>query len=126
MAGITNLMQRGLDGLWLRHEVLANNVANSETPGYKKKDLSFSSYLQNAMGPCSSLTTTNHLHIQRPNIETVQVNQDTSSVTPDGNSVDIDKEMAEVSANAFHYISISRQLAAHFSLLRKAISEGRR
>ena len=77
---ITNLMQRGLDGLWLRHEVLANNVANSETPGYKKKDLSFSSYLQNAMGPCSSLTTTNHLHIQRPNIETVQVNQDTSSV----------------------------------------------
>ena len=37
MADITRLMQRGLDGSWLRHEVLAGNVANSETPGYKKR-----------------------------------------------------------------------------------------
>ncbi|MGI6163261.1 MAG: flagellar basal body rod protein FlgB [Bacillota bacterium] len=126
MADITRLMQRGLDGSWLRHEVLAGNVANSETPGYKKKDLNFAHYLKNAIGPRTVLSTTSPLHLEKASHDIPLVTQDTSSVTPDGNSVDIDREMAEVSANALYYTSLSRQLAAHFSLLRKAITEGRR
>ena len=119
-------MQKGLDGSWLRHEILSNNVANSETPGYKKKDVNFVRYLDIASKSQQLLSVSSPLHMQKSTTNPVYITQDTSSITPDGNSVDIDLEMAEVSANAMFYSAISRQLTAHFSLLRKAITEGRR
>lgn len=126
MAAISNIMQRVLDSSWFRHEILAGNVANSETPGYKAKRLNFEDYLKQEIKPRMVMATTNPLHVQASNQHTMAISQDRSSVTPDGNSVDIDKEMAEVSANALYYTAISRQLASQFSLLRKAITEGRR
>ncbi|HHY11854.1 MAG TPA: flagellar basal body rod protein FlgB [Firmicutes bacterium] len=124
--GITGIMQRALSGAWLRHELLANNVANSETPGYKAERLDFEDYLREAIQPRLRLAATNPLHVQKGYPGTAAVTLDRSSVTPDGNSVDIDREMAEVSANALYYTAVSRQLIAQFSLLRKAITEGRR
>ena len=127
MSYISELMQLGLDDLWMRHDLLASNVANSETPGYKKADLDFSAYLQNAVSSRTiKLHTTSPIHIQNSDFATAIVTRDASSITPDGNNVDIDKEMAEVSANALHYSALSRQLTAHLSLLRKSITEGRR
>lgn len=127
MYDISQLMQLGLDGLWLRHDLLSNNVANSETPGYKKADLDFSSYLERAVNKTPvRLNTTSPMHIQGSSFTTTAIIRDPSSITPDGNNVDIDKEMAEVSANALHYSALSRQLTSHLSLLRKSITEGRR
>ncbi len=123
---ITDLMQKALSGAWLRHELLADNIANSETPGYKGRRLDFQSYLQEAARPHLMLTRTETSHIQKQGAGSFMVTLDRSSVTPDGNSVDVDKEMAEVSANALYYAAVSRQLTAQFSLLRKAITEGRR
>ncbi len=124
--GITNIMHRALNGAWLRHELLSNNIANSETPGYKARELDFQSYLNKAKMPNLKLVTTNLLHVQPENIPSFAINIDKTSVTPDGNSVDVDKEMADISANALYYSAISRQLTEQFSLLRKAITEGRR
>lgn len=124
--GITSLMERALTGAWLRHEVLANNIANADTPGYKAARANFQDYLYDAMTPRVTLAITNPRHIATTRRDTITVTLDTSSVTPDGNSVDIDKEMAELSANAYYYTALSRQLTAHFSLLRRAITEGRR
>lgn len=123
---ITDLMQKALSGAWLRHELLASNIANSETPGYKGQRIDFESYLQDATQPRLMLTRTNTSHIQDKGAGGPMVTLDRSSVTPDGNSVDMDKEMAEVSANALYYTAVSRQLTSQFSLLRKAITEGRR
>lgn len=123
---ITGIMQRALTGAWLRHEILANNIANSDTPGYKAARANFEDYLYDALRPRIRLAVTNPLHVTEKYPDTVAVSLDTTSVTPDGNSVDIDKEMAEVSANAYYYTAISRQLTAEFSLLRRAITEGRR
>ena len=119
-------MQTGLDGLWLRHELLANNVANSETPGYKSADLDFTAYLRNAVNSTIKLNTSNPMHITGYSFKTAIISQNTSSITPDGNNVDIDKEMAQISANALHYSALSRQLTSHLSLLKKSITEGRR
>ncbi|HOB31193.1 MAG TPA: flagellar basal body rod protein FlgB [Bacillota bacterium] len=119
-------MKTGLDGLWLRHELLANNVANSETPGYKSADLDFTAYLRNAVNSTIKLNTSNPMHITGSSFKTAIISQNTSSITPDGNNVDIDKEMAQISANALHYSALSRQLTSHLSLLKKSITEGRR
>lgn len=119
-------MQRALDGAWFRHQILANNIANSDTPGYKRQELDFRGYLAKALDPKIQLLTTHPGHLQLGRDHRYYISRDLSSKTSDGNSVDIDREMAELSANALYYASLSRQLSTYFSLLRKAITEGRR
>jgi len=126
MKDIGVLMQRALDGAWARQEVLANNVANAETPGYKRLELDFRSYLERAVAGSPSLTRTDPRHLSGKYRTSMSIEQDPSSVSPDGNSVDIDKEMAEVSTNALYYQAVSSQLSSYLALLRKAVTEGRR
>lgn len=126
MKDIGAIMQRALDGAWARHELLANNVANAETPGYKRLDYDFRSQLQKELSRVASPTMTNSRHLSASTSQRTFFEQDLSSITADGNSVDIDKEMGEVATNALYYEAVSRQLASYMGLLRKAITEGRR
>ena len=126
MKDIGVLMQRALDGAWARQEVLANNVANAETPGYKRFELDFRSYLAKAVEETPRLARTDPRHLPGKSQADLMAKQDPSSISPDGNSVDIDKEMAEVSTNALYYQAVSSQLSSYLSLMRKAVTEGRR
>jgi flagellar basal-body rod protein FlgB len=123
---ISALLESAMDVLWLKHDLLANNVANAETPGYKRRDVNFQSYLGSALNEKMPLKATQAGHFAGGNNERLRVYQDLTNITPDGNSVDIDLEMAEVSTNALYYTSISKQLSAYFSMLRRATNEGRR
>lgn len=123
---MTALMQKALDGAWLRHEVLAENVANSETPGYRRQDADFRTALAKAVEPRVTLLTTSGRHVDSRGSGGIRVTQDEGWITPDGNGVDMDREMAEVSANAMYYAAVSRQLSGYLSLIRKAVTEGRR
>ena len=44
-----SIMNKTLDGLWARQEVISDNLANFETPNYKRKTVDFETYLQNAI-----------------------------------------------------------------------------
>ncbi len=113
-------MERALDGAWLRHEILAENVANSETPGYKRQDIHFIDALKRASKPGLTLLTTDKGHLgARPGIKASTAEQGTQDV-------DMDLEMAEVSANAMYYAAVSRHLSGFLALIRKAATEGRR
>lgn len=124
---VGEIMRQALDGAWMRNELLASNVANAETPGYKRMDVDFIGYLRSALGERGQLrpVTTNPRHMVGVSAGTLVATQDTTSVTPDGNNVDMDKEMAEVSTNAMYYEAVSQQLSSYFGLLRKGITEGR-
>ncbi|MEX0974455.1 MAG: flagellar basal body rod protein FlgB [Bacillota bacterium] len=126
MKDIGAIMQGALDGAWARQEILANNVANAETPGYKRLDLDFRGQLQKALGAVATPSITDPRHLSASDNVRLFTEQDLSSITPDGNSVDIDKEMGEVSTNALYYAAVSKQLSSYLGLLRKAITEGRR
>ncbi len=126
MKNVTRIMERALDGAWARHGVLAQNVANSETPGYKRQDLNFLGSLQNALGNGVSLSTSDLKHISVSGNGAFRVVRDQKSISVDGNGVDIDLEMGEVSANALYYDAVARQLSSHLSLIKKAVTEGRR
>lgn len=126
MRDIGAIMQRALDGAWARHELLANNVANAETPGYKRLDYDFRGQLQKELSKVASPIRTNSRHLSASTSQRAFFEQDLSSITPDGNSVDIDREMGEVATNTLYYEAVSRQLASYMGLLRKAITEGRR
>ena len=41
-----NVLEKTADASWLRHSVISNNIANADTPTYKRKDVNFQSYLE--------------------------------------------------------------------------------
>ena len=47
--GTVTLIKSPADASWTREEVLTNNIANVDTPNYKRQDVEFSSYLANAL-----------------------------------------------------------------------------
>lgn len=127
-----SLMEKLLDAKWLRNRILSNNIANADTPGYKRSDVSFEEVLKKNMEQENvlALTTTHKNHIS--NIKMVSdiqprifVQNDTT-LRNDRNNVDIDKEMVELTKNTLSYNMTADQLQRVFQLLNMAISEGRR
>lgn len=45
-----NVLKKAADASWLREQTIANNIANVDTPGYKRKDVEFESVLKNELG----------------------------------------------------------------------------
>lgn len=121
-----NLLQQGLNAGTLRQRVIANNVANINTPGFKKSQVSFEDQLKAAMGSGSSLKGVHPLHIGTVNNvkpEVVQVTDTTMKF--DGNNVDIDEEMVNLAAASIQYEVIAQGLVEKFNVLGLVIT-GRR
>jgi len=106
-------LEKALDLHQQRHEVLASNLANVETPGYQARDLEFRDALASAFVPPEPLPAA------APEA-TVAVDK-TARPSPDGNSVDIDLQMAKLSANSGRYNALARIIGKRFALLRQAI-----
>jgi len=113
-------LEKGLGALALRHRVIADNIANANTPGFKKSEVSFARELARFLertgrgsGPAPAF---------RPRVFTVTG----TSQRLDGNNVDIEEEMAKLAENTLLYEATARQLSAHLVRLRLAVSEGRR
>lgn len=121
------IMEKGLDASSLRQRVLANNVANVDTPGFKRSDVNFQAALSSALGQSEVLplkeTLPGHL-TGVANSPATEVKQDTStSLRNDGNNVDIDKEMADVAKNSIYYDSVTQAISSQLGILRMVIQE---
>ncbi|WP_424910137.1 flagellar basal body rod protein FlgB [Thermovenabulum sp.] len=126
-------MGRVLDAKWLRNEVIANNIANADTPNYKKSKVVFEDYLKKFLDDGTTklgLKTTNDKHIKNlfeKNILGPIVYQEKDTLyRNDGNNVDIEKEMVELTGNSLSYNVLADQVSKEFSLLRTVINEGRK
>ncbi len=125
----------GLDALSRRHQVLANNLANADTPGYKRSEVDFAVNLADAIQatekPRLVTTSSGHLTGNRSDADPGVFRFTERRVTetsgrPDGNNVDVEAEMAKLADNTVTYEAVARLLNDRFALLRTAISEGRR
>lgn len=112
-----------------RQEVLAANIANSDTPNFKARDLDFSSALKNAMGAAGGalkLARTEARHIEASGVAGMADGhlKYRSSVQPslDGNTVDMDVERAHFTENSLHYQFLLDRAASQFKTLGMAIS----
>jgi flagellar basal-body rod protein FlgB len=119
----------------MRHEILAGNIANADTPGYRAKDLEFSAALQSILGPEKDGAAGSGPRVQLIASEPADV----SNVPPeslvrvrqvegklDDNSVDLDKQIATLVENSLSYETSLTLLGRTLANLRYAISEGRR
>jgi flagellar basal-body rod protein FlgB len=106
------VLTRVLDTSALRHQVLAHNLANVNTPLYQRLDVKFEEALANHLGGDGDLGEV------KP-----EVVVDRSAVARgDGNTVNLEKEMGSLTKNATLYNAAAHVLASHLAMLRSAIT----
>ena len=125
------ILEKALDFCSLRHDILAANVANAETPNYRPFDLIFKEELKKVTDSKDRLRLicTNNMHLA-PSTDVDQIKPRLILVrptvpSPDGNWVDIDYQMAQLAENSLMYQVMTRILSQKFNKLRYAINEGR-
>lgn len=118
-----NLLNKDLDGLWIRQQEISNNISNVETPGYKSKSVSFENQLKKLMSDNneSSGSLIDQIKNTTPQISI----SDDESLRLDGNNVDAEKENIELARTQINYNYSLRELSDYFSRLRYAITDGK-
>jgi flagellar basal-body rod protein FlgB len=124
---VFNVLQKGLEASGMRQQVLTNNVANIDTPNFKRSDVDFEAVLGTALGENNralpmKVTLPQHL----PGVggqENGIVTDLTTSLRNDGNNVDVDKEMSNVAQNGLYYNSLARTISSQLGFLRMVIQQ---
>ncbi|HCI29723.1 MAG TPA: flagellar basal body rod protein FlgB [Fervidobacterium sp.] len=107
-------LKTALDVQLKRQELHAENIANAETPGYKKKYVAFEEYLQQSKMKLKMNTTDEkHLSSSPSVVQAKQITQDNTSITNDENNVDIEMETIEMVKDALRYQTLSRLMSAN-------------
>ncbi len=118
----------------VRQKVITANVANAETPGFRALGYDFEEQLQAASGTDDPfpMKATNPKHFRDDltqadgTIEPDVYVRPQESITEDGNTVDVDKEMAELAQNQILYRSAVELINKKIGLVRYAITSGGR
>ena len=121
-------VQSALDLRARRQEILAANIANSDTPNYKARDLDFAAALKNAMGGAGgniALSRTSSRHLEGTGSAGGAHIKFRSAMQPslDGNTVDADVERAHFAENALHYQFLLDRASTSFRTMGQALSE---
>ena len=116
-----NVLDKAADASWTRNDVLANNIANADTPNYKRKDVQFETYLSNAIAGTDPLDET-VATIDLSTLEsTTYTEQAGLSYRADGNNVDITTENVELAKNQLKYYTLMDSINNEFSRLKSAL-----
>ena len=121
-----DLLTSAADYSWRRNEVIGSNIANVDTPGYKRQELSFESVLSNAVakaGSSSKTLTQTVKNINHDQIKpTIYTDNAHLSYRLDGNNVDIDTEQVELASNQLYYNGVIDSMSQNFSRIKAAMA----
>jgi len=106
---ITNRLERYLDTLSARQKLVASNVANADTPGYKTRDIDFQSAYEGALSGSS--------------ITSIEVSG--LKIRNDGNNVSLERESRLLAENAIRFSFASQLVRSQYRILKSAIDEGK-
>ncbi|HAR64528.1 MAG: flagellar basal body rod protein FlgB [Candidatus Margulisiibacteriota bacterium] len=127
--GFYSSIERGLDYSTLRQQVLANNIANINTPRFRRSDVAFSKMMKNTGSNDNNFagifsTHQNHFSLgDNGNNKTAMfVSQpNDTAFRNDLNNVDINKETSESAKNAIYYQALTQIAARRFRLMKDVI-----
>jgi flagellar basal-body rod protein FlgB len=126
------LYQKALDGTWQRQKATSNNIANSETPGYKAIKVNFEDSLKaemNKLQTTSNSSSTGFLDkmesIQSINDSNISVYEGATSNRLDENNVDLESENIDMSKSVLQYYYLVRGVSDSYSRLKYAINGGK-
>lgn len=116
----------------MRQELIASNIANAETPGYKAKKIDFEEALARALDTDEqqTLRTTDSRHFNVGgggfnNLQPEIYEESNGIVSPDGNTVDRDQEMADMAENKIMYDASVQLLNKKLALMKYAVGSDR-
>lgn len=126
------LVEKSLSLRSRRHELIVSNIANADTPNYKSFDIMIDDELQKSTGDVGKvrMKTTHRHHLRRtgmgPDQVTIHKNESNDqSLRGDGNTVDIDTEMVNLSENNLIYRASAQIMTKMFGALKTAINSGK-
>lgn len=120
-------LENALDYSSLKQKVVSQNIANVDTPKYKAKDASFKSILQSAMKQSMHAyrSDVRHYEFKQQSVHPAVVTRNNVQYNHNGNSVDLDKEMAELATNQIYYYAVTDRISGKFSSLQNVIKGGK-
>ena len=121
----TNILDKAADASWMRENVITNNIANIDTPGYKRQDVDFESVLQKALGKTKYSSLDKKVR---------ELNQDLGKLTTtsytdaanysyrlDRNNVDENTENAELASESLRYQLLTTPITNNFSRMQTVL-----
>jgi flagellar basal-body rod protein FlgB len=121
---MVDALEKGMDYSSLRTKVLQDNIANIDTPNFKRSDLNFEQVLNQIMGQDMplGLRNTHEGHLQGAGLpQNNLIYQDkTTSTRNDNNNVDPDVEMTRLAENTYTYMFLSRAMTSYLNLFRQS------
>ena len=114
-----NVLNRAADAAWQRNEAISNNIANVDTPGYKRQDVAFESVLQQALGNNRYQSMDDkvaNVNLSRL-LGRAYVDYANYSYRLDGNNVDIENENVMLAENQLKYQGLISSINQEFTNL---------
>lgn len=121
----TNILDKAADASWMSENVITNNIANIDTPGYKRQDVDFESVLQKALGKTKYSSLDKKVR---------ELNQDLGKLTTtsytdaanysyrlDRNNVDENTENAELASESLRYQLLTTAITNNFSRMQTVL-----
>ena len=118
-----NVLDKAADASWTREGLIANNIANADTPGYKRQDIDFQTALQNELG-----------RYKYTSLDTKIKNADLTELNPsvytdhggysyrlDDNNVDPDTEQVELASEQIKYQALTTSITSEFQRLQSVL-----
>lgn len=118
-----NVLNKAADASWLREETIANNIANANTPYYKRKDVDFQSVLKSELGNMKYRTLdskVDHVDFDHLNVS-AYVDAANYSYRIDKNNVDIDTENVELASEKIRYDALTDSMTQEFVRLKSVM-----
>jgi len=113
-ADIVGLLEAGIKAEGLRQKAIADNIANMQTPGYRRKDVKFETLLAKALDSSGMVDT--------DEIEPELFQPKNTPVNSNGNDVDLEVEIGEMVKNTLRYKTYIRMLNKYYRQIERAIN----
>jgi len=123
-----DVLKAGLDASWLKNQVIANNIANVDTPNFKSSSVSFEAAFKRALQGddfTAKKTREGHIDFEGADMRATVTTDVSTAYRMDGNNVNIDAESAELAKNQIFYNTLVQQLSSEFRKLNMAINGGK-
>lgn len=120
-----DVLDLAADATNARQELLSNNLANVDTPNYKRKDIAFEGILQSAMYGSESLDRkVQYVNDNREDFQPLTYTDNVSlSYREDGNNVDVHTEEAYLAENKIRYDALVDQMSQEFSRIKTVLQK---
>ena len=118
-----DVLNKGADAAWLRETAISNNIANGDTPGYKRQDVDFEGILERELGRTKFVSLDNkvkniHMDHLRADIYTDSAGY---SYRLDKNNVDPEQEQSELASVRIKYNGLIDSMSKEFARIKRVI-----